>query len=268
MKYYLYSGAGNTFALTEKPIDSRQAARLCKTCDVDGVIFSDDPLPFSDSDESAQQVKNAFRMRVFNRDGTEAEMCGNGLRCFIKFLMEQNIHQECYTVETRAGTHKAWANGSRICAQFPPPWDYRWNLSIGSHTLHYLNTGVPHAVLFVDSVDAVDLLEIAQPIRHHALFPEGTNVNIVEPETLRMRTYERGVEGETLACGTGAVASALAAAKVFALPSPLNMEVRSGEKLKISFSPDWKSVTLEGPAHRIGEGFFRLKQQSLILSSL
>jgi len=252
MRYALYSGAGNTFALIEEPISSQNAILLCEACDVDGVIFSED----------------VFRMRIFNRDGSEAEMCGNGLRCFIKFLMEQNIHRDYYTIETLAGSHTAWANGNQICVQLPPPQDIRWNLSIETYTLHHLNTGVPHAVLFVESVDKVDLMELGPKIRHHPLFPEGANVNVVEPHSLRMRTYERGVEAETLACGTGATASALAAAKVFNLPSSLNMKVQSGEKLKISFTPDWKTITMEGPAKQVGEGTFCLKDKSPILSPL
>ncbi|MCC5832062.1 MAG: diaminopimelate epimerase [Chlamydiales bacterium] len=251
MRYELYSGAGNTFAILEEPISSREAVLICETSGVDGVIFSE----------------NGLRMRIFNRDGSEAEMCGNGLRCFIKFLMEHNIDRECYTIETQAGTHKAWTHGKSVCVEFPSPKDFLWNLSIGPYTVHHLNTGVPHAVLFVDSIDAIDLMGIAPPIRRHPLFPEGTNVNFVDPETLRMRTYERGVERETLACGTGAVASALAAAKVFSLPSPLEMEVRSKEKLKISFTPDWSHVTMEGPANRIGEGTLELKEESRILST-
>lgn len=247
MRYTLYSGAGNTFALLEEPVSSEEAVLLCEACGADGAIFSE----------------NGFRMRIFNRDGSEAEMCGNGLRCFIRFLMERNIHREYYTIETLAGTHKAWAEGSCICAELPPPKDFHWNLRIGSHTVHHLNTGVPHAVLFVDSVEDLDLQEIAPPIRRHPLFSEGANVNFVEPETLRMRTFERGVEGETLACGTGAVASALAAAKIFSLSSPLNMEVRSGEKLKISFTPDWKNITMEGSADKIGEGSFCLYANNL-----
>jgi diaminopimelate epimerase len=252
MNYTLYSGAGNTFALLEEPLLSDEAVRICEECDVDGVIFSE----------------NTYRMRIFNRDGSEAEMCGNGLRCFVKFLMEKKIHQDFYFIETLAGVHKAWVNGSQVCVEFPPPKDLKWNLKIGAHTLHHLNTGVPHAVIFVDSIEAIDLPEIAPPIRHNPLFPEGVNVNFVEALSLRMRTYERGVERETLACGTGAVASALAASKIFSLSSPLTMEVGSGEKLKISFPPDWGYAALEGPANRIGEGTFRLKEQSRIISSL
>ncbi len=235
MRYSLYSGAGNTFAITDEPISPENVAILCEEHAIDGVIFGED----------------VFRMRIFNRDGSEAEMCGNGLRCFVKNLIEQNIHQERYEIETLAGTHIAWANGDQICVKLPPPQDFRWNLSIPPYHLHHLNTGVPHAVLFVESVDEIDLTQLGPSIRYHSLFPEGVNVNVVDPISLQMRTYERGVEAETLACGTGAVASALALAKQFGLPSPISMEVKSGEKLNISFTSDWQTIIMEGPANRV-----------------
>ena len=240
MRYVLYSGAGNTFALTEKPLSSEEARLLCEATDVDGVIFPE----------------NTFRMRTFNRDGSEAEMCGNGLRCFIKFLIELGVEQGRYTIDTLAGTHTAWVKGDQICVKLPPPRDIRWDLKIESYTLHHLNTGVPHAVLFVDDVEAVNLMELGAKIRHNSLFPEGTNVNFVESDTLRMRTYERGVERETLACGTGATASALTAAHVLSRPTPVIMEMQSEAKLKISFTSDWQEVVMEGPAERVGEGIF------------
>lgn len=250
MRYILYSGAGNTFAIVEQPISSREATLLCEACQADGVIFP----------------QNVFQMRIFNRDGSEAEMCGNGLRCFVKFLIERNILREHYTIDTLAGPHKAWADEDQICVQFPPAHVVQWNVQIGSFTVHYLNTGVPHAVLFVESIDEVDVRGIGATIRYHGSFPEGVNVDFVDPVSLRVRTYERGVERETLACGTGVVASALVVSKLFHLPSPLSMQVQSGDYLNVSFTPDWENLILKGPARRIGEGSFCLKDKSLILS--
>lgn len=240
MKYSLYSGAGNTFALLEEPISSQQATLLCAVCQVDGVIFPE----------------QTFRMRIFNRDGSEAEMCGNGLRTFVQFLIDQNIKRDIYKIETLAGTHTAWLEGKQIYVKFPSPTDMRWDLSLEGLTVHYLNTGVPHAVIFVDAVDHIDLEELGPKIRYHPLFPKGTNVDIVQLSPLRLRTYERGVEKETLACGTGAVASALAVSKLYNFPSPIEVSVQSGDQLKISFTDDWKSVTMTGPVVRFGEGTF------------
>ncbi len=252
MKVYIYSGAGNTFALTEEPLSSQEVKELAESCCVDGVIFPE----------------NTFRMRIFNKDGSEAEMCGNGLRCFVKFLKEKNIHRERYCIETLAGPHIAWIEAERVCVEFPSVKECRWNLKIEDYTVHHLNTGVPHAVIFVDSVDEIDPQKLAPLIRHHPLFPEGTNVDFVQIAPFRIRTYERGVEGETLACGTGVMASALAASKIYSLSSPISVQVQSGETLTVSFTSNWERVTMEGPAHRLGEGSFSLKTESPILFPL
>ena len=236
MNSTLYSGAGNTFALLDAPVEGAQAVQLCEKHDVDGVIFEDPP----------------FYMRTFNRDGSEAEMCGNGLRCFVKYLADKGIQRDRYEIETLAGTQIAWIEGENVCVQLPLPTEAKWHLEIAERTFHHLNTGVPHALTFVDSVDSVDLLALAPEVRFHPFFPKGTNVNVVElGAPLRMRTYERGVERETLACGTGAIACALVASKLYALPSPIMVQVRSGEHLKISFTEDWSTLTMEGPAHKI-----------------
>lgn len=250
MRYVLYSGAGNTFAFVDDPLSPEGVIALCEHADVDGVIFSE----------------RVFRMRIFNRDGSEAEMCGNGLRCFIKFLIEEKkVIKKRYPIETLGGLHTAWVNGENICVELPPPKEVRWNLQSGGYRLHHLNTGVPHAVLFVDSVEKIDLSMLGPLIRHDSLFPKGVNVNIVQLNPFRIRTFERGVERETLACGTGATASALAAAHLYALPSPIKIRVQSGDHLTLSFTPDWQSLNMEGPATRLREGYFSLKPQSPIL---
>lgn len=207
-------------------------------------------------------------MRIFNADGSEAEMCGNGLRCFIKYLAELGIYQDRYRIETLAGTHIAWRDGEEVCVEFPPPRDLAWNICIEGYTLHHLNTGVPHAVIFAEQIDKIDIMKQAPLIRHHPYFPRGTNVNFVDPKTLQIRTFERGVEGETLACGTGAIASALAASKIYHLSSPICMKVKSGERLTISFTARWKTVVMKGPACKIGEGIFQIKEKTSILSRL
>ncbi|MEZ5315020.1 MAG: diaminopimelate epimerase [Chlamydiales bacterium] len=243
MKYTLYSGAGNTFVLLDHPVSSHEAILLCQACNVDGAIFGEE----------------RFRMRIFNRDGSEAEMCGNGLRCFIKFLSEKNIYQKSYTINTKGGIYKGWLRGNLVSVQFPFPQNMIWDLKIASHTIHCLNTGVPHVVIFMDSIDRVNIQEIVSLICSQPIFCEGVNVNLVEPKTLRIRTYERGIDGETLACGTGAVAAALAAAKLFSLTSPLKIKVQSGEILKVSFTNDWRQIILEGSAIKFGSGTFSLK---------
>ncbi len=138
-------------------------------------------------------------------------------------------------------------------------------LSAGTQTVHSLNTGVPHAVLFVPDADQAMVQELGQEIRRHPHFaPKGTNVNFVQPlgpGSIRVRTYERGVEGETLACGTGLTASALITAKLHKFSSPVKVQVQGGDELEVSFKQDngdFTDVRLSGPADFVFEGKIEL----------
>jgi len=168
-----------------------------------------------------EQSKRAdFRLRIFNSDGSEAEMCGNGARCAAGFAFEQGIADSLMTFETVAGIIRAKVADDTTSIQLTDPkWEReRIELDIDGETLtlYCVNTGVPHAVVFVDGVFDLPDEELKRKgslIRFHRAFePEGTNVNFVEiagPGNIHVRTYERGVEEETMACGTGATASAL-----------------------------------------------------------
>lgn len=151
-------------------------------------------------------------------------------------------------------------HGTHVSIFMPPPAEAckLKELSIAGKKInvHAIDTGVPHAVLFVEDLHHPDVLASAPSIRHHAIFPKGTNVNyakILSDNTIAVRTYERGVEAETLACGTGAVAVALTAASVHALPSPITIQTRSGECLKIEFGPQ---LIMTGPVVKTFEGQF------------
>lgn len=155
-----------------------------------------------------------FKMRIFNADGTEAEMCGNGLRCAVLFRAKKGKIK----VETIAGLYGAEIKSKdRVEIKMEEPKDIKEDLKIVINDrnirVNYVDTGVPHAVIFVQGVDDIDVDSIGREIRYHERFkPRGTNVDFVEiidDKNIKMRTYERGVEGETLACGTGAVASAV-----------------------------------------------------------
>jgi diaminopimelate epimerase len=258
MKWVHYSGAGNTFFLADTrkiAFNVSQMRDLCKKGDVDGVILA----------EEAHDADADARMRIFNADGSEAEMCGNGLRCFIHFLMEAGLKKHLYAIETLAGKHTAWLEGDEVCVKMTPPRHLNMHFI---KDLHFINTGVPHVVIMVPDIEKVDVALEGKKWRLSPLFaPAGTNVNFVslcQDRTLAIRTYERGVEAETKACGTGAAASALIAHKLYHLPSPIKVEVRSGETLKISFSPDFSEVTLQGPVER----GFELKDESFIIAPL
>lgn len=255
-----YSGAGNTFFLIDQrtqPFKLDHMPLLCQRHELDGCILV-----------GHSTVADAS-MRIFNRDGTEAEMCGNGLRCFIHFLRDLGIEREIYRVETLAGVQKGWFVENEVCVELTPPKDLK--LDYSDH-LHFLNTGVPHAVCFVEDVETIDVEQQGRSLRHASKFaPAGANVNFVmlrDQYTISIRTYERGVEKETLACGTGAMAAALISSHIHHLSSPINVWVRSGERIKIFFTKNWSNVALIGPVTKLGLVLSTIKDEISILAPL
>lgn len=212
-----------------------------------------------------------FRMRIFNPDGSEPEMCGNGARCLARFAYLIGLVEKRMSFETQAGRIEAEIIGENVRLHMSQPTNIGLNLEIplkgGRHRLHKINTGVPHAVSFVDNLEEVDVQGLGSRIRHHPYFqPEGTNadfVQVVDSSTLKMRTYERGVEEETNSCGTGAVAAAIIA---FSLKKtvkvPLRIQTRGGELLKVYFnlkSGEVTNVRLEGEARAVYQGELKWK---------
>ncbi len=262
LKFAKIQGTGNDFVIInnlagafnrfcgEVP-EEKAVRRICSRrtgTGADGLILIED-----------SSVAN-FKWRFFNSDGSTAEMCGNGMRCVARFAFEEGLAPEKMRVETEAGIVEAEVKGRDVKVKLTPPEDMRLNLNEGGITVHYIDTGVPHAVVFVDRLEDVDVEKLGRRIRFSELFsPRGANVNFVEVrlDRIRVRTYERGVEGETLACGTGAVASALVAAKLFNLKSPVEVEVSSGERLKVYFDGGLKEVFLEGPTTWVYDGVLR-----------
>jgi len=169
--------------------------------------------------------------------------------------------------ETLAGMIEATISAGRIKLRMSVPRDIRTglslNLSEGEFKLNFVNTGVPHVVIFVDNADEQDVKKLGKEVRYHSIFaPAGTNVDFVElaGNTLKVRTYERGVEAETLACGTGVTASAIIAAAVKDLRSPVMCVTRSGDKLKVYFEKagnDYRDVYLEGGAMSVFSGRYQ-----------
>jgi diaminopimelate epimerase len=205
------------------------------------------------------------RMRFFNPDGGEAELCGNGARCLARLAYELGAAPARMTIETQAGRLRAEVAGPDVQVQMPPPTQWRMNLSLalGDRTLvcHAVNTGVPHAVVEAADLDAFPVETLGRAIRHHAAFaPAGTNADfmaITAPDALRIRTYERGVEAETGACGTGAVAAALVAARLGRVQPPVAVTTAGGYRLTIAFeltADGAAAVTLRGPAEHVFRG--------------
>jgi diaminopimelate epimerase len=209
--------------------------------------------------------KAGFRMRFFNPDGSEVEMCGNGARCVARLAHEIGAAPAKMTIDTVAGILSAEALGDQVRLFMTPPKDWRLNRSLtldGKNVAYgFVNSGVPHAVVEPANLVACDVQKMGSGIRYHTDFaPAGTNANFIQvtgPQSLRIRTYERGVEGETLACGTGIVASALVAARMNRVRPPVRVTAASGDVLTVDFKlagDTATGVTLLGPATHVFQG--------------
>lgn len=209
-------------------------------------------------------------MRILNADGSEAGMCGNGIRCLMRFIQETIADQPFCTIESLQRIHKITSNGDLIGVEMGNPTEVDWDLKItlpeDNARIHFLNTGVPHCVEFVRCIEGIDIGRRGFCIRNHNRFaPTGVNYNaaeILEDGTISVRTFERGVEAETLACGTGATATALAAARIYGCSSPVTILTRSGETLTIHFQlskDSFEEVWMVGSAHKIYRGRAKFK---------
>ena len=211
-----------------------------------------------------------FRMRFFNPDGSEVDMCGNGARCVARLAAEIGAAPQNMTIETVAGLLTAAVHADRVRLGMTEPKDWRidQNLRVEGKTLpyHFVNSGVPHAVFFPEDLDRCEVQTLGRAVRYHAAFaPAGTNANFVRvtgPDAIRVRTYERGVEAETPACGTGIVASALIAARTGQVTAPVRVTAASGDVLVVDFQSvpaGMTNVSLEGPAVHVFQGVLAYK---------
>jgi diaminopimelate epimerase len=303
------SGAGNDFIVIDNRrnvIPENEADFVRKVCARRVSVGADGLLLVEDSDIAD------FKMRYFNSDGSEVETCGNGARCIARFAhAEKVVSSREMRFETRAGVYSAQVMEDSVKLRVGDAVDMRLNfplrLSDGSHTVSFVNTGVPHVVFFVNDLDSIDVVKSGRETRYHSDFqPEGTNANFVEiheqepqryggtkthrhgtsdmrseggdPKSqvsgltsdvsaspclsgfseLNIRTYERGVEDETLACGTGCIAAAIIAAATGKARSPVAARTRGGYLLKIYFRLEpqgAKEVFLEGDARTVCRGY-------------
>jgi len=258
-----FSGSGNDFIFidnmnlehrADEMIDFVQ--RVCRR----GQSVGADGLMFIEPSERAD-----FKWRFFNADGSEGEMCGNGGRCAARYAKELGIAADAVSFETIAGVIDATMNGSRVKLRMTQPFDYRAGIELDINgrgvVVDHMNTGVPHAVEFMDDVESVEVVGDGRAIRTHDAFaPAGANANFARvsgDNSVILRTYERGVENETLACGTGAVATAILAATRGFVTAPVDVRVRSGEILKIYFEgagSDVRDVYMEGETRLVYKG--------------
>ena len=256
--------SGNDFVVMESHQFSRsQSYKMLakKVCDRKFGIGADGLLLLEKSKRAD------VRMRIFNADGSEAEMCGNGARgtALCQAAKSGSRKGRNLKIETKAGIIEAQVDKSSARIKLTSSHSLKIDLPIkvSGRILHvnFIDTGVPHTVIFVEGLDKIDVNNLGREIRYHKAFaPKGTNVNFIEVlsrDSIAIRTYERGVEGETLACGTGSSAAAL----IFALKANINDKVnvytKSGEILKVFFERlgnDFKNVWLEGKARIVCKG--------------
>lgn len=205
-----------------------------------------------------------FRMRIINPDGSEVDMCGNGIRCSAVYASGRGWGDDL-TIETGAGILSAEVAQSAVKIKMSEPRNIKLgiDLEVGSEILkvHHINTGVPHAVLVVEKIENYPVKNVGREIREHSIFaPDGTNVDFaseIEKHSVRIRTYERGVEDETLACGTGIVATALVLGLLKKVSSPVKLRTQSGEVVTVYFDISGKEISnvyLEGKAKIVCEG--------------
>jgi len=261
--FYKMSGSGNDFILIDNRdgiVDDQYLKQLvvgaCRrkmSAGADGLLLIE------------KSVRADFKWRFYNADGSRAEMCGNGARCAGRFAFITGIAGPELSFETDVGVVTAEVIDDQVKIGMTDPTDLRENktLRVGETSISYdfINTGVPHVVLDTDDIEGVNVFELGRTIRHHEAFlPTGTNVNFVEHmghNTIAVRTYERGVEDETLACGTGCVASSLIMCLKHRLVSPVNVKTRSNVMLRVYFTINdgaFNRIYLEGDARVIYHG--------------
>ena len=261
------NGAGNDFVLLDNRTRSLRlaTAQIVRLCDRHRGVGADGVLLLVPSTTGRADWAWDF----FNSDGSIAEMCGNGARCFARFIQRATGATGRITFETIAGVITAELHGDRVTVNLTAPQALRLHESVplrdGPAPVHSVDTGVPHTVLFVPDADLAMVETLGAELRHHPHFaPRGANVDFVQvlaPNSIRVRTYERGVEGETLACGTGVVASALIAARVHGFTSPVQVRVQGGDTLAVAFqshADGFSDVRLSGPAEFVFDGEIEL----------
>ncbi|MCX5697291.1 MAG: diaminopimelate epimerase [Candidatus Omnitrophica bacterium] len=270
--------AGNDFIVVDK-LQQNQRRGLkdlaLELCDRKSGVGADGLLVLESS------KKADVTMRIFNSDGSEAEMCGNGARCAALYSSRFTVHgsQRKLKLATKAGIIESEVNRDNVRIKLTDPKGMKLDIPIRVNNrairVNFINTGVPHAVIFVEGLDKIDVAFLGREIRYHKRFaPAGTNADFVEVQSgnhIKVRTYERGVEDETLACGTGSVAAALIVASRWSLPAPritgqaglvvskIDVVTKSGEILKVYFEKatgGFKNVWLEGRVRIVYKGAY------------
>ena len=263
--FYKMVASGNDFVVIDnrKRLIKNPSAFAKQVCAWHTGVGADGILLYESS------KKADFKMRIINSDGSEAEACGNGFRCIALYAKEKMGLGSEFEFESLAGLIQAKVTGTRVSVGMVKPTELklRGELQVSGHRLHYsfINTGVPHAVILVEGLKKIDVNDLGRSVRNHSRFqPRGTNVNFVEvmgKHEIHVRTYERGVEKETLACGTGSTASALISTLLGYTRPPVNVKTSGGETLGVDFKVESSGVSrvkLAGEAQFVFEGKLNL----------
>lgn len=249
MQAFAYSGAGNQFLFFDDrqerflPTQRPHIPRLCADR-FDGLVL----LQNSSCAD--------FRMRIFNRDASEASMCGNALRCSLSFAVDQGlVNAKSCRIQTNDGVKFCRFEGALVAASMGNYQNFQThNLQSSAieQELYSLHMGVAHLVVFNDGSLSID--QIGPYLRHHPLFsPEGVNVNLVQEQDGQffVQTFEKGVEKMTASCGTGACATAIALHIVKKIPQPISLQTPSKKNLQVTWEEGFKEIYLLGPVERI-----------------
>ncbi|MBR9976867.1 MAG: diaminopimelate epimerase [Bacteroidetes bacterium] len=252
---------------------TRRISHRRRGAGADGAIFID------------EAVTHDFSMAFYNPDGSVGSMCGNGGRCAALYALVNGIATSPMRFTVLGVPYAAEVDGTQVRLSFPPPLQIERDIvlenSLGTMRADYIDNGAPHLLLFTDDLPAelqttlagIDLTRIAAELRHHERFaPRGCNINIVELDAggvLSIRTFEKGVEAETEACGTGTLAAGMMAHLRFGLSPPLNIRTHGGDILRIHFTPTSptphdapayfsRDLLLEGPAVLVFDGCYSM----------
>lgn len=232
--FWKYSANGNHFVLLDgfQGATTPTAEEVKHLCNPVFGVGADGVAHIGPSDSSSE----TFRFRLWNSDGGEAEMCGNAARLSAKHFMEHHGKSKQVTFKTMNGVYVAQLENDRLWLKMTERHDVEVDLALFKdfERFHVVNTGVPHLVLQVENVQDIDIDNAAPIWRHHQVFPRGTNVDFIsvpdqEVPFVKLRVYERGVEGETWSCGTGVAAVAWACQKFFGWKERVCIETKGGE---------------------------------------
>ncbi|MCA0446678.1 MAG: diaminopimelate epimerase [Bacteroidetes bacterium] len=262
LKFEKYTGAGNDFVLIDdrddKVSDQTFSEMAPVLCDRNFGIGGDGLMVIKSS------LTHDFRMLYLNSDGSLAGMCGNGGRCISAFFSVLT-GKEIVRFETLSGTYSAQVTRNQVALSMIDPFDFS---ETGIQDTYYLNTGTQHLVILKKDLENFDVFSEGKKLRYSdfAKSKNGANVNFIEGvdcNSIRIRTYEKGVENETLACGTGTVAGAIIAYRQGIVKTrPVSVKVQSGQLLTVDFNDDFKEVILTGPADFLFSGACQLQKEN------